>query len=336
MKMKLREIGEFGLIKRVTHNCLVRSEGVFKGIGDDCAVIQVNPEQLLLVTTDLLIERTHFKLDWTSPEDLGAKALAVNLSDIAACGGIPREAFISLAIPERVAIEWLDRFYYGMMSLARVHQVNLLGGDTSESKSDLMINITLTGIVNREDILLRSGACPGDILCLIGTLGESSGGLKLLLSDKMTWTQEEIELIRSHLCPKPLVKEGRILAQSGMCDALIDVSDGLSSDLNHLCEQSHVGAKLFESQLPISRNLVKAFGEDKDQIINFVLNGGEDYALLAAIKSEGLVDIKESLKQIGADVHVIGKFTSDLKKNFFKMDGTVESLRPQGWDHFKS
>ena len=145
--MKLKDIGEFGFIDRIAPMGNVRPEGVVKGIGDDCAVIQVRGDEYLLVTTDLLVEKVHFLMDWAAPEIIGARALTANLSDIAACGGNPRDAFLSLAIPDHMEVEWLDAFYRGLTDLARQYQVNVLGGDTTSSKTDLVINIVVTGLV---------------------------------------------------------------------------------------------------------------------------------------------------------------------------------------------
>lgn len=333
--MKLGEIGEFGFIRRVAPLCIARPEGVYKGIGDDCALIELNADELLLMTTDLLIERSHFKLGWTSPEDLGSKSLAVNISDIAACGGVPREAFVSLAIPNKIKVEWLDRFYDGLTGLAKVFDINVLGGDTASSKADLMINIALTGLVQKNQALLRSSARPGDSVCLIGVLGESAAGLRILASGLRKNTPAQADLIRSHLRPTPLVKEGRLLAESGLCTALIDVSDGLSADLNHLCEQSGVGAIILEDQIPISKKLLEVFPDSKKRIMKFILHGGEDYALLAAIRTEGLTELKSRLKEIGSVMRVIGKFTDDSGHIFLNSNGKLTDLQPLGWDHFK-
>jgi thiamine-monophosphate kinase len=332
--MKLEEIGEFGLIQRMAPLCMTRAEGVYRGIGDDCAVIDVGNDKFLLITTDLLIERTHFRVEWTSPEDLGAKSLAVNLSDIAACGGIPRDAFISLAIPKNIEVEWLDRFYRGMSQLARAHGVNLLGGDTTSSKSDLMINVALTGIVPKNEVLLRDGASPGDKLCLIGVLGESAAGLKLLIMNSTVSNSHRTDLIKAHVRPLPLVEEGRILARSGYCRALIDVSDGLSSDLTHLCKLSGVGVILFEEKITVSERIQAVFAGDDVDPMQLVLNGGEDYALLAAVSPEGIDNIESSLSRIGTPFQVIGEFTDMPDRFIIKPNGVSEQIIPQGWDHF--
>ncbi len=209
--MKLKDIGEFGFIDRIAAMGAIRSKGVVKGIGDDCAVIEVDGPEYLLVTTDLLVERVHFLIDWTTPEIIGAKALAINLSDIAACGGRPIDAFISLAIPERIDVEWLDGFYRGMAHLAREHDVNLLGGDTTGSRSDLIINIAVTGLVNRDEVLYRHTARAGDVVALTGPIGASGAGCEILLNS-LQLPQRIVEaLVRSHLQP-PTTCERRSVA----------------------------------------------------------------------------------------------------------------------------
>ncbi|MEW6114381.1 MAG: thiamine-phosphate kinase, partial [Thermodesulfobacteriota bacterium] len=179
--MKLKEIGEFGFIDRIAPLGNIRAEGVVKGIGDDCAVVSIDGPDYLLVTTDLLVERVHFLMDWAPAEVIGRKALAVNLSDIAACGGLPLDAFISLAIPEGLDVEWLDGLYQGMRGLADSFRVNLLGGDTTGSKSDLVINVAVTGRVPRNEVLFRHTAREGDVIAITGPLGESAAGLDILL-----------------------------------------------------------------------------------------------------------------------------------------------------------
>ena len=179
--MKLKDIGEFGFINRISPLGNIRPEGVIKGIGDDCAVIQVQDDEYLLVTTDLLLEKVHFLIDWAAPEIIGARALTANLSDIAACGGNPRDVFLSLAIPDKMEVEWLDAFYRGLTELARQYKVNVLGGDTTSSKTDFVINIAVTGLVPSEQVLLRHTAKEGDIIILTGPTGLSRAGCDILI-----------------------------------------------------------------------------------------------------------------------------------------------------------
>ena len=202
--MKLKEIGEFGFIDRIAPLGSLRAEGVVKGIGDDCAVISIGGPEHLLVTTDLLVENVHFFMHWAPPEVIGAKALTANLSDIAACGGIPRDVFISLAIPETLDVEWLDSLYRGMADIARTLDVDLLGGDTTGSKRDFAINIAVTGLVPVDEVLFRHTARSNDIIVLTGRTGESGAGLDILLGSPEMPQEVARPLLASHLeAPRP-------------------------------------------------------------------------------------------------------------------------------------
>lgn len=333
--MKLTEIGEFGFIDRVAPLGSVRSEGVVKGIGDDCAVIEIPGPDYLLMTTDLVIEGVHFHRDWGSPEQIGKRALAANISDIAACGGIPRDAFISIAVPHKVEVEWLDALYQGMAELARLHQVNLLGGDTTGSRTDLMINIALTGLVPGSEALFRHTAQAGDIIVVTGPTGESGAGCELLLNKVDLPGDIAQRLIRAHLEPRPHVEEGRLLASSGACTAAIDVSDGLSSDLGHLCADSGLGAVLYEASIPVSPELIAAGSAMGKDPLHWVMHGGEDYVLLAAVRSDALHMLAEQFRSRGLTLTPIGEFVPGRGIVLQRRDGSSTDLARGGWDHFR-
>jgi thiamine-monophosphate kinase len=333
--MKLREIGEFGFIDRIAPLGIMRSEGVIKGIGDDCAVIDVGGPQYLLVTTDLMVERVHVHLNWARPEIIGAKALTTNLSDIAACGGIPREAFISLAIPERIDVEWLEGLYQGMADLARGYEVNLLGGDTTVSKSDLVINLAVSGLVPREEVLFRHTAKAGNVIVLTGPVGESGAGCHALLTAPHLPASVADHLVRAHLEPRAHVREGRLLAQSGGCTAAIDVSDGLSSDLWHLCHDSEIGALVYEERIPIGPEIAQAADALGQDPLKWVLDGGEDYVLLAAVRPEMVRTLGEIFTRAGCQFFPIGEFVPGRSMEILRRDGTRQNLLPGGWDHFR-
>jgi thiamine-monophosphate kinase len=332
--MKLSEIGEFGFIDIIESHGLIRPSGIVKGIGDDCAVIEQPGGDCLLVTTDLLVEHVHFVPDTTTAEQLGEKALAVNLSDIAACGGAPLEAFISLAVPDGTEVTWLEGFYEGMRSLARQFDVNLLGGDTTKSKGHLVINIAVIGTVAEQEVLLRNGACVGDKLIITGALGESSAGLNVLLSKPDMPARITDPLVRSHLTPRPHVSEGRFLAQSGACTAAIDVSDGLSSDLHHICRQSGVGAIVRESALPVGPDIATVAADLNVDPLKWILNGGEDYVLLAAVQSHALSSLIRDADRHGFIIHEIGEIVSTGRTELLEKTGKTREITPQGWDHF--
>jgi thiamine-monophosphate kinase len=333
--VKLTDVGEFGFIDRVAALGMVRSEGVVKGIGDDCAVISLDGPNYLLVTTDLLVERVHFMLDWARPEILGAKSLAVNLSDIAACGGTPRDAFISLAIPPHIDVEWLDGFYAGMRAEAAEAGVNLLGGDTTGSRGHLVINVALTGLVPANEVLLRHTARQTDVIVLTGPTGRSAAGCDLLLQGLRMSDASARPLIESHLLPRAHLRQARILAQSGACTAAIDVSDGLSSDLLHLCSDSGVGAVIRELDIPLDAEVTCAAASQGKEPLEWVLNGGEDYVLLAAVRRERLADIRGLFEREGLDIFPIGEFVPGTGIELARTDGTRQPIPGRGWNHFR-
>ncbi|MBI5568659.1 MAG: thiamine-phosphate kinase [Desulfomonile tiedjei] len=333
--MKLGDIGEFGFIDRIAPVGMVRPEGVIKGIGDDCAVMSLSGPEYLLVTTDLLVESVHFILDWAPAEIIGAKALTVNLSDIAACGGVPRDAFISIAIPPHIDLDWLDGLYRGLSDAARASSVNVLGGDTTRSKGHLVINVAVTGLVRPQEVLFRHTAAAGDIVVLTGPTGRSGAGCDLLLRGERRDDSSARSLIAAHLEPRAHLREARILAESGAATAAIDVSDGLSSDLAHLCKDSGLGAILREESIPVSPDLVRAGMELGKDPLDWVLHGGEDYVLLAAVKPEELTLIMETAARKGCTFFPIGEFVAGAGIELIRADGTRLPITPRGWDHFR-
>ena len=334
--MNLKDIGEFGFIKRISRGCLIRPQNVIKAIGDDAAAFIPAPGEAILVTTDLLVERIHFLRDATSGFNLGYKALSVNLSDIAAMGGIAREAFISIAVPEDCSIDFLDDLYKGMKRLAAEFDVNLLGGDTTRSKADLVINISVLGSAFEKEILYRDTAQHGDIICSTGFLGDSRAGFHLITNDIEADSNELKPLIDAHVMPKPYLREGRFFASQRGVHAAIDVSDGLSSDIGHIAEQSNVGIRLYSEKIPVSDNLEKfCAGFDFDPV-EYALAGGEDYTLLCTISPDKVDHIAANyLKRFRNPLYQIGEITDSGKMELVLSDGQIRSFTPSGWDHFK-
>lgn len=333
--MKLKEIGEFGFIDRIAPLGDIRRTGVVKGIGDDCAVLEYDESEYQLVTTDLLVERVHFRMDWTTPEQLGSKALAVNLSDIAACGGVPYDAFVSLVVPDRIEVEWLEALYRGMSETAREFDVNLLGGDTTSSLSDFIISVAVTGRVPKSEILYRNTARAGDYILVTGPLGLSAAGLEMKTRNVDAAEHVVESLMASHLTPKPHVREGRMLARSGFCTAAIDVSDGLSSDLRHLCQESGLAAEIYEASIEPPPELIELSRVTGRNPLEWILNGGEDYVLLAAVDPNGIDKLLDDASEWGRRFMSIGRFVEGSGMNLIRSDGSVTALQPGGWDHFR-
>lgn len=334
--MSLKEIGEFGFIKKISRGCLIRPDNIVKAIGDDAAAFKCDPEQLALITTDLLVERIHFLRDAIAGFDLGYKSLAVNLSDIAAMGGTAREAFVSIAIPDDCQLDYLDDIYDGIKDLAAEFDVNVLGGDTTRSKIDLIINIVVQGIVPSTELLCRDGARTSDVICSTGFLGDSKAGLHLILNQITDDSPGLKSLLKAHRTPRPHLREGRFLARQPGVHAAIDTSDGLSSDLGHIAEESKMGARLYADKIPISPNLkdfCDRFGFDP---VDYALSGGEDYALLCTIAPDRAEEIaNEFEKKFKRPLFAIGEITAGNQLTLIYADGKTKPITPTGWDHFK-
>ncbi len=334
--MNLKDIGEFGFIDRISQGCLIRPTGIIRAIGDDAAVFRSEAKLLNLVTTDLLIERIHFLRDAVDPDSLGHKALAVNLSDIAAMGGTARNAFVGLAVPPNVTLDFLDELFAGLKRLAAAHAVNILGGDTTGSDRDLVISLTVTGTVAESEVLLRDGARVGDVIFSSGCLGDSRAGLHLLQNRIAADTPYLKTLLEAHLRPRPLLREGRFLATSGGVHAAIDVSDGLSSDLAHIVHNSRVGARLYLDHLPLSPALQQFCRRRGIDPVDYALAGGEDYTLLFTADPFAADALARAyFAAFGQSLHRIGEITDSGGIEWIDGNGRSRIIVSTGWDHFK-
>jgi thiamine-monophosphate kinase len=334
--MSLKDIGEFGFIRRIRRGCLTRPEGVLQGIGDDAAAFRSDGRMVSLVTTDLLVERVHFLRHAISGRDLGHKSLAVNLSDIAAMGGTAREAFVSIAIPDGCELAYLDDIFQGMKDLARTYAVNILGGDTTSCRSDLVINVAVYGVVAENEMLTRAAARPGDVIFCTGCLGDSRAGLHLILEGADADTPQLQALLAAHCRPEPHLREGRLLASTPGVRAAIDVSDGLSSDLGHIIEESRAGARIYAARIPISANLdffCRRLGRSP---LDYALSGGEDYTLLLTAAAGEADRIAAAFQAaFGRPLYAIGAITDTARLELVDAAGTITPIDPTGWDHFK-
>lgn len=335
--MKLKDIGEFGFIEKISQGCLIRPDNIIQAIGDDAAAFYTDSAFVSLVTTDLLVERVHFLRNATDGFNLGYKSLAVNLSDIAAMGGTAKETFVSVAIPQDCSIDFLEDVYRGIKDLAGQFDVNILGGDTTSSIVDLIINISVTGSVRKEEMLLRKAAQSGDIIFSTGFLGDSRAGLHMILNHIPSDSKELKELFHSHILPKPFLREGRFLATQNGVHAAIDVSDGLSSDIGHIAKESNAGVRLFAEKIPVSENLTYFCNRFDFNPVEFALAGGEDYTLLCTVSPDHADDVTEKyVKTFNHPLYPIGKITDPGKMEIIDSSGRVTGFQPEGWDHFKS
>lgn len=332
--MKLSELGEFAFINRIAPPFVRNLPPAVIGIGDDCAVMPWRDDTCLLVTTDMLIEDSHFIRSLIPAEDLGYKSLAVNLSDIAAMGGISHSAFISIGIPPEVEVEWMDLFYRGLYSLASDKNVALLGGDTTKSKKHLIINIAVLGSVNISQIKFRSGAQQGDILCVTDFLGDSGAGLRVLL-ENLDQNKTQKYLVNRHHRPRPHIEEGIWLAQHDGVHAMIDVSDGIDSDIHRIMERSNCGAKVDLDHLPVSDPLKKAAAVNGWDIYELAATGGEDYCLLCSVSEEYYQEIADEYKkEFKRELYSIGVITNDHNELIYYKGGKSMKLAKHGFDHF--
>lgn len=331
--MKLKDIGEFGFIERIKSGCVVRDRNVIRGIGDDCCVFKTSGDLAALLTTDMLVENVHFLRSSISPYELGRKSLAVNISDIAAMGGNPKEAVISIAIPDTVEVVFLDTLYEGMKSMAKEFDVNLLGGDTTWSPEHLVINIALVGEAPPDDILYRSGARVGDVVFVTGPVGSSAAGLDIILTGRSFNGQDG--LVKAHHDPFPHVKEGRIIASMRIANSLIDVSDGVAADLGHICADSGLGAVIEEEQLPTTPDFRAYCQQFKQNSIHLSLHVGEDYVLLGTAPPGAADKLEEALKSAGCEFYPIGNTVSETGLQLKCSDGSTKAIGALGWDHFR-
>jgi thiamine-monophosphate kinase len=295
------------------------------GIGDDCAVLRLLPGQESLLTTDFTLEGIHFRRDWHPPESVGHRCLARGLSDIAAMGGEPVAAFLSLALPRELPQSWVGRFVRSLISLADKFGVTLAGGDTAESPNGILADIIVVGTAPERKSVLRSGARPGDRIFVSGELGGSAAAV-VQMRTKPKKKLNPRDYLR-HFYPEPRVELGRILREKGLASAMIDISDGLSTDLAHLCEESGVGAELDAALIPRARVGRPAREVDLD----LALHGGEDYELLFTARPGKRVPSQLA----GVALTHLGQITRPRKIFLRTRPNLAYELEPRGWEHFK-
>ena len=336
-RTEIATLGEFGLIKRLTENIQIQNPESQYGIGDDAAVLEYG-EQHTLVTTDLLMEGVHFDLVYTPLKHLGYKSAIVNFSDIYAMNGTPKQITVSLAVSKRFCIEDLEQFYEGLKLACQVHGVDIVGGDTTSSVTGLAISITCIGVAQKEKIVYRNGAKETDLICVSGDLGAAYMGLQLLEREKAVFEgQKEAQpdfAGKEYLLERQLKPEARkdiveALAKEGILPtSMIDISDGLSSELMHICSQSHTGCRIYEDRIPIDYQTAVMAEELNMNVTTCALNGGEDYELLFTVPltSHDKVAAMKGVK-------VIGHITKpELGLGLITRDGQEFELKAQGWN----
>jgi thiamine-monophosphate kinase len=334
---ELSELGEFGLIKHLTQFIELNQESTLKGVGDDAAVIDYKDEQTV-ISTDMLVEGVHFDLSYVPLRHLGYKSVVVNLSDIFAMNAVPKQILVSIAISSKFSLEALEELYAGMLLACKKYKVDLVGGDTTSSRSGLVLSITALGSSKAENIVYRNTAKEGDLLCVSGDLGGAYMGLQILEREKAVFKdnpnlQPDLEG-KDYILERQLKPEARqdVIQQLKELNirptAMIDISDGLSSEILHLCQQSEVGVELYEDKLPIDPLTFETAREFNLDPTVCVLSGGEDYELLFTIPISDYDKIKTSM-----DITVIGHITNASKGCLMVAKaGTVHELTAQGWN----
>ena len=340
-------LGEFGLIDRLTEGLELKNASTLRGVGDDCAVLQYSSDaadpRRVLVTTDMLMEGIHFDLTYTPLKHLGYKAAMVNLSDVYAMNGTPRQLLVSLAVGRRFKVEHLDDLYAGIRLACERHGVDIVGGDTTTSLTGLAISITCIGEANAEDIVYRSGAKDTDLLCVSGNLGAAYMGLQLMEREKRVFESQKATpetaaqpdfAGREYLIERLLKPEARRdvithLRKAGIRPtSMMDISDGLSSEAMHICKQRKVGCRIYEERIPIDYQTAVTAEEFNMNVYTAALNGGEDYELLFTVP---LTD-HERVSQV-ENVKVIGHITrAELGQKLITRDGNEFDLKAQGWN----
>ncbi len=334
--MNIEKIKEIGVIKSVSAQfSKVPPASVIKGIGDDCAIIRKNENEAFLITTDMLVENTHFLRNKISAYQLGYKSLAVNLNDIASMGGTPYYATLSLGLPKDISTQWLNDFLQGIKFLAGNYNVSLIGGDTTYSEN-IVISITLSGDAKTKDIKLRSEAQTNDIVCVNGFLGDSGGGLKFILDDHHIVHNDTTNyLMNAHYRPNVYIEEGAWLSLQTGVNAMTDVSDGIGMDLKFLADASKKGFEIETSNLPISPQLSKACRQLGWNPIDIAINAGEDYCLLTTINETDFADVQRRYqKKFNKPLYPIGRVTSENNVITYLKDGSKINFATQGYEHF--
>ena len=324
--MPLREKKLIQQIRRSTR----AGRSVVTGIGDDCAVLRVPPGHEMLVTTDFSIEKVHFRRDWHRPELVGWRCLTRGLSDIAAMGGEPLAAFLSLAVPSDVKQGWVDRFLKGLLALAEEFQVPLAGGDTAQSPGGIQADIVVVGSVPKGKAVLRSGAKLGEQIYVTGELGGSAASLARLAKARLANSKPVGAEYSRNFRPVPRVAVGQWLRQRGLASAMIDLSDGLSTDLEHICQESHVGAEIEAEAIPRAQIGKSRSPQDPKQVaLDLALHGGDDYELL--FTSAGAVPAEVE----GVRVTRIGRTSRSVGMRLIDADAKPRALKAGGWEHFR-
>jgi thiamine-monophosphate kinase len=332
--MRVRDLGEFQLIDRLLAQLRKGPATIILGPGDDAAAVAPTPGKLLLATSDSQVEGRHFKLDRGTAAQLGRRLAAVNLSDIAAMGGQPRWALISLCLPSSIEVTFVENFYSGLTAELARFDAQIIGGNLSGSE-ELILDLSLLGEVDSSTLMRRSGARVGDAIFVTGTLGASAAG-RAVLDANLTESKSAQTVITAHLTPEARVAAGRVIAESRLASAMIDVSDGFAQDLGHICAASNCGFSILAESIPIAastREVAGALGLDP---LQWALTGGEDYELIVTAAEGRAAELRDSVEANGGvSLTRVGTVLQSAAGRWLEQaDGSRVALAPGGWDHF--
>lgn len=332
--MKVQDWGEEGIIQYLVEN--FPSQDSLIGIGDDCAVIpQDQSDQVLLITEDALVEGVHFLKEQISPFNLGYKTIAVNVSDIVAMGGVPKYAFLSIALPKLTEKTWLCDVLQGIKEACGKWDIQLLGGDTVGSKRDVFLSLTLIGAGSKDNIKYRHQAIPGDVVCVTGYLGDAIGGFQAL-QEGISKSKEVESLIRAHFQPEPHVKQGCWLGSQSGVHAMMDVSDGFACDIKRLMRSSKTGVVIETQQIPISKALREVSVLNKWDALRLALTGGEDYCLLLTVSPDAFEKIRRGFEEAFLNpLYEVGRVTDQANEIIYNVNEKPIQMNFEVFDHFQ-
>jgi len=336
-RTELKELGEFGLIDHLTRNIKIKKHSTITGVGDDAAVID-NGKNVTLVSTDLLVEGVHFDLSYTPLKHLGYKAVVVNVSDIVAMNGIANQITVSISVSSRFSVEAIEEIYSGILLACEKYDVDIVGGDTTSSVSGLYLSITVIGEADKQKVVYRNTAKEGDLIVVSGDLGAAYAGLLLLEREKKVFNddpemQPDLEgndyILERQLKPEARTDITKILEDKKVIPtSMIDISDGLASEILHICKGSELGCNIYEEKIPIDPTTVNTAHEFSIDPTTFALNGGEDYELLFTIKQSDYDKLKDTL-----ELSIVGHMISKVSGvNLISRSGTSVPISAQGWD----
>jgi thiamine-monophosphate kinase len=336
--VRITDLGEFSLIDRLKQIVDTERSDIVVGIDDDAAVLTDHGDTLLLATVDSHVEQVHYLPYLSTPQQIGRRALVVNLSDIAAMGGYPQFALVSLALPKQTDVEWVEELYRGMQAEAGRHGVAIIGGNITSSPSGVCIDITLIGRVHRSHLLLRSGAKPGDLVLVTGHVGEAFAGLHLVFNPRLPVDPAiRTRLITRYIEPQARVAEAAAIARLQVATAMIDVSDGLSGDIGHICEKSGVGVRVWCNRLPVSSEARQVAEAMDTPFWQFALDGGDDYGLCFTAPAEAVDTIVTTVaNETGTSISVIGEIVPAAEgRTLVLPDDQAIPLSTSAWQHFR-